>query len=135
METESRSIFPGIKFSYGHNHGVTKLPQEVAIVQVLAAKVELNNCATQSGHRLKDWLTYLDDSEECVNCPYRELLGSYTIICVRPDMCYAVSKYAVRGSLANAEEYRTLFAMLTSWPMVKRNSRRASRSKKLLQYS
>lgn len=88
METESRSIFSGIKFSYGHNHGVTELPQEVAIVQVLAAKVGLNNCATQSGHRLKDWLSYLDDSRDYVI--RQEVLGSYTIMCVRLDMCYAV---------------------------------------------
>lgn len=82
--------FLGMKVEYNRNEGRLRLSQEAQVVKILQrfGMINCNSCKTPMEKGLQ-----LKRDGPSTNEPYRELLGSimYTMLCVRPDICYPVS--------------------------------------------
>lgn len=80
----------GMKIEYNKQMGCMYLSQEASIVKILE-KFGMTDCNTIDTPMEKG-LQLPRTEEESSKHPYRELLGSlmYLMLCVRPDICYAV---------------------------------------------
>lgn len=80
----------GMKIEYNKQTGIMYLSQEASIEKILSkfGMTDCNNIDTP----MEKGLQLQRNEEECGEFPYRELLGSlmYLMLCVRPDICYAV---------------------------------------------
>lgn len=79
----------GIKIEYNINNGEMSLSQENSIDKILS-KFEMTECNVIDTPMEKGLQLPLEDGT--CNKPYREMLGSlmYLMLCVRPDICYAI---------------------------------------------